>query len=276
MLPACSQSCQHAPAPSLMAISSPRGCSIGSDCKQLFPEQAASCKCMSASTIITTPERMCCAPVPWPLVCKLQESCSGIPEGRTWQPRPQCQPTPVSLAILAGSSSRGYACERAGRGTFLTRGHNISVLLRARRGANLRKSRAREEAAPCAFTPTPGGWTNTRAAAAARFVPFWAGRAPWSRCCRSTGSLSHPLQQKVQPLPISRAPPSAALCSPRCVDPDDVQVTEVDAFLIQPAVAGTSLAPRPRGQVRLGRGMAQTCSKQHRERGMSSPSVCPF
>lgn len=49
-------------------------------------------------------------------------------------------------------------------------------------------------------------------------------------------------------------------CSPRCVDPDDVQVTEVDAFLIQPAVAGTSLGPRRRGQVGLGRGMAQTCS----------------
>lgn len=69
-------------------------------------------------------------------------------------------------------------------------------------------------------------------------------------------------QAQVQPLPISSGAPS---CSPGCVDPDDVQVTEVDAFLVQPAVAGTSLGPGRRGQVRLAREMAQTCGSARRE-----------
>lgn len=39
---------------------------------------------------------------------------------------------------------------------------------------------------------------------------------------------------------------------PRRVDPDDIQVTEVDALLIQPAVAGAPLGPQVCGRAEVG------------------------
>lgn len=54
-------------------------------------------------------------------------------------------------------------------------------------------------------------------------------------------------------------------CSPRCVDPDDIQVTEVDAFFIQPAIAGTSLGPRVRSQGGLQRRVAHTVFQEDAE-----------
>lgn len=76
---------------------------------QQLPEQAASCKCMSASAAPAAPERMCWAPVPWPWVRERWESSSGIAEGRAWQ----CQPGAGSvLTTLAGSSE----CARGDRG----------------------------------------------------------------------------------------------------------------------------------------------------------------
>lgn len=150
----------------------------------------------------------------------------------------------------------------------------ILVLLLAHRAANLRrKDEPIRKQCPVLSPHSPAAYIKSPEQ---QHSSFLSGKGLDLRCFAEQVLQEHQnlfslypdpiLNQKVQSLTHqqSHPPRKPCSCSPWGVDPDDIQVTEVDALLVQPAVAGTSLGPGVHSQVGLQQRMAHTCSRRRK------------
>lgn len=159
--------------------------------------------------------------------------------------RSRLVPAPHCLINNTGTQQPGLQ-PASGQRNFLTRSYNILVLLLARRDTNLSKAQRKQQAE---HSP---GLALCSHLAYAEPEHSWSLAGRWQGLdllCSSEEVLQElPNRGTLLYLPLTPAhPPSEVIysptehphpprklraCLPWCVDPDDVQVTEVNAFLI--------------------------------------------